>query len=183
MVCRTRIRFDQPQCLRLLSPPSRILDALRNSRRPDRRATTEPVGWRKIARADQTRCCPFIGSHAQSHRVPECLEVTSGSSSISYLPSSMSDSIISVENLGKKYRIQHNAERQRYTALRDVIAQKFAAPFKFLRRSKIADSSSGLSPISHLLALQRAKIFGRFAMCHLKCDRAKSSASSACPVK
>jgi lipopolysaccharide transport system ATP-binding protein len=41
----------------------------------------------------------------------------------------MSDAIISVENLGKKYRISHQGERQRYVALRDVIAQKCAAPF------------------------------------------------------
>jgi lipopolysaccharide transport system ATP-binding protein len=36
----------------------------------------------------------------------------------------MSDSIIIVEGLSKKYRIAHQADRQRYTALRDVIAQK-----------------------------------------------------------
>ena len=36
----------------------------------------------------------------------------------------MSDSVISVENLGKKYRIKHQAERQRYTALRDVLADR-----------------------------------------------------------
>lgn len=34
----------------------------------------------------------------------------------------MSDFIIKVENLGKKYRIQHQGERERYLALRDVIA-------------------------------------------------------------
>jgi lipopolysaccharide transport system ATP-binding protein len=34
----------------------------------------------------------------------------------------MSDYIIKVENLGKKYRIRHQQERQRYVALRDVIA-------------------------------------------------------------
>jgi lipopolysaccharide transport system ATP-binding protein len=36
----------------------------------------------------------------------------------------MSDVIISVEGLGKKYRISHQGERQRYVALRDVIAEK-----------------------------------------------------------
>jgi lipopolysaccharide transport system ATP-binding protein len=36
----------------------------------------------------------------------------------------MSDVIISVENLGKKYRLSHQAEGQRYTALRDVLANK-----------------------------------------------------------
>jgi len=34
------------------------------------------------------------------------------------------DVVIRVENLGKKYRIKHQAERQRYTALRDVLADK-----------------------------------------------------------
>lgn len=36
----------------------------------------------------------------------------------------MSDPIISVENLGKRYRIRHQQERQRYVALRDVVAEK-----------------------------------------------------------
>jgi len=36
----------------------------------------------------------------------------------------MSDTIITVSGLGKKYRIQHQGEKQRYTALRDVIAEK-----------------------------------------------------------
>ncbi len=36
----------------------------------------------------------------------------------------MSDSVITVENLGKRYRIKHQAERQRYVALRDVLADK-----------------------------------------------------------
>jgi lipopolysaccharide transport system ATP-binding protein len=58
----------------------------------------------------------------------------------------MSDSIISVENLGKKYRIQHQAERQRYVALRDVIAQKCAAPFKFLRKTTRRQNTD-LSPV------------------------------------
>jgi lipopolysaccharide transport system ATP-binding protein len=48
----------------------------------------------------------------------------------------MSSAIITVEGLGKKYRIQHQQQGQRYVALRDVIAQKFAAPFRFLRRSQ-----------------------------------------------
>jgi len=42
----------------------------------------------------------------------------------------MSDAIISVENLGKRYRIEHQAERQRYTALRDVIAEKAKGLFQ-----------------------------------------------------
>ena len=37
----------------------------------------------------------------------------------------MSEPIIRVENLGKKYRIRHQQAGQRYVALRDVIADKF----------------------------------------------------------
>ena len=65
----------------------------------------------------------------------------------------MSDSIITVEGLGKRYRLgaqsgflpggptarlparrklQLGERGERYTALRDVIAQKAAAPFRFL---------------------------------------------------
>jgi lipopolysaccharide transport system ATP-binding protein len=61
----------------------------------------------------------------------------------------MSDAIISVENLGKKYRIAHQAERQRYTALRDVISQKLKAPFQFLSRNQKSEARSlnaGLRP-------------------------------------
>ena len=36
----------------------------------------------------------------------------------------MSDIVISAENLGKRYRIQHQQQRQRYVALRDVLADK-----------------------------------------------------------
>ena len=36
----------------------------------------------------------------------------------------MSDVVISVEGLGKKYRIRHQADRLRYTALRDVLADR-----------------------------------------------------------
>ena len=41
----------------------------------------------------------------------------------------MSSPIISVENLGKCYRIQHQQERQRYVALRDVITSKVKGLF------------------------------------------------------
>ncbi len=40
------------------------------------------------------------------------------------------DVIISVEGLGKRYKIKHQAERQRYTALRDVIANQFKRLFQ-----------------------------------------------------
>jgi lipopolysaccharide transport system ATP-binding protein len=36
----------------------------------------------------------------------------------------MSDVVISVENLGKKYRLRHQQARQRYSTLRDVLTDK-----------------------------------------------------------
>lgn len=39
----------------------------------------------------------------------------------------MSDYIIKVENLGKKYRICHQQDGQRYVAMRDVISCKVGA--------------------------------------------------------
>ena len=36
----------------------------------------------------------------------------------------MGDTIITVSNLGKSYRLSHQGDRQRYTALRDVISEK-----------------------------------------------------------
>ena len=53
----------------------------------------------------------------------------------------MSDAIISVENLGKCYRISHQGEKQRYTALRDVIASKVKGLF-VNRKSKIENRKS-----------------------------------------
>jgi lipopolysaccharide transport system ATP-binding protein len=44
----------------------------------------------------------------------------------------MSDYVIKVENLGKKYKIRHQQDQQRYVALRDVIASKATAPLRWL---------------------------------------------------
>jgi lipopolysaccharide transport system ATP-binding protein len=46
----------------------------------------------------------------------------------------MSETIIIVENLGKKYRLRHQARRQRYVALRDVVTEKFKGLFRFRNR-------------------------------------------------
>jgi lipopolysaccharide transport system ATP-binding protein len=47
----------------------------------------------------------------------------------------MSDSIIQVENLGKRYTLSHQMQRgRRYVALRDVITEKCSAPMRALRR-------------------------------------------------
>jgi len=43
--------------------------------------------------------------------------------------------VISVENLGKVYSINHRAERQRYVAMRDVLANKFKGLFHPRSRS------------------------------------------------
>jgi len=53
----------------------------------------------------------------------------------------MSDAIITVENLGKCYRLQHQQERQRYVALRDVITSKVKGLFSN-RQSAIGNRQS-----------------------------------------
>jgi lipopolysaccharide transport system ATP-binding protein len=42
----------------------------------------------------------------------------------------MSDTVISVENVGKRYALRHKNNGEAYTTLRDVIARQAAAPFK-----------------------------------------------------
>src|ERR1700739_4232505 len=42
----------------------------------------------------------------------------------------MSDTVISVENVGKRYALHHKNNGEAYTTLRDVIARQAAAPFK-----------------------------------------------------
>ena len=53
----------------------------------------------------------------------------------------MSSAIISVSNLGKRYRISHQGEKHRYTALRDVIASKVTSLFQN-RKSEIRNRKS-----------------------------------------
>src|SRR5437899_2581515 len=57
----------------------------------------------------------------------------------------MSAPIITVENLGKKYRIDHQAEHPRYTALRDVIAEKAKRLFRF-QISRFSTDEAGAVP-------------------------------------
>ena len=45
----------------------------------------------------------------------------------------MSEAIITVEGLGKRYRLGAGRSAERYTALRDVIATRAAAPFSALK--------------------------------------------------
>jgi len=53
----------------------------------------------------------------------------------------MSNAIITVEKLGKKYHIAHQGEKQRYTALRDVIANKVKGLLQN-RKSEIGNRKS-----------------------------------------
>jgi lipopolysaccharide transport system ATP-binding protein len=55
----------------------------------------------------------------------------------------MSDTVIQVENLGKKYLIRHQ-QRERYTALRDVLTNKFKSFGK--RLVGLQPPSSNLQP-------------------------------------
>jgi len=48
----------------------------------------------------------------------------------------MSDTIIEANNLGKRYRIRHRQEGQRYVALRDVLASKLASPRHWFTSSR-----------------------------------------------
>jgi lipopolysaccharide transport system ATP-binding protein len=50
----------------------------------------------------------------------------------------MSDWIIKIENLGKRYRLGRHREHQRYVALRDVIAERFKRAFRSPRVRPIA---------------------------------------------
>ena len=64
----------------------------------------------------------------------------------------MSDTVIRVENLGKKYIIGHQKKDQRYTALRDVIADKAKALGNHL--NPFRSSSSSLSNREEFWALK-----------------------------
>jgi lipopolysaccharide transport system ATP-binding protein len=58
----------------------------------------------------------------------------------------MSDTVISVENLGKRYILKHKVNGQRYTALRDVIARQAVAPFKAIGERLRRSGPNGSSP-------------------------------------
>ncbi len=75
----------------------------------------------------------------------------------------MSDTIISVENLGKKYVLSHQGERG-YARFSERLEDWVKRPFGFLagnRRKRIADrkSSTSLSPNSHLLSASAKEEF------------------------
>ena len=63
----------------------------------------------------------------------------------------MSDVVIRVENLGKRYRI---GERERYLALRDVLTRAISAPVRLFGPRKSVSSSNGNGDHSHIWALK-----------------------------
>jgi lipopolysaccharide transport system ATP-binding protein len=60
----------------------------------------------------------------------------------------MSDVVIRVENLGKRYRI---GERERYLALRDILARALSAPARLF---KPREPSSPNGDPTHIMALE-----------------------------
>jgi lipopolysaccharide transport system ATP-binding protein len=60
----------------------------------------------------------------------------------------MSDVVIRAENLGKKYRIHHQQERQRYVALRDVFTDKLKSPWRWLSKKNANPQSAIRNPQS-----------------------------------
>jgi lipopolysaccharide transport system ATP-binding protein len=59
-----------------------------------------------------------------------------------------SDVVIQVENLSKRYRIRHQQERQRYVALRDVIAEKARGLFRRQSAERKAPFALGSLPFA-----------------------------------
>lgn len=55
----------------------------------------------------------------------------------------MSDIVIRADKLGKKYRIEHRQERQRYVALRDVFANKISSSWRRINRWNVGPQSAG----------------------------------------
>jgi lipopolysaccharide transport system ATP-binding protein len=61
-----------------------------------------------------------------------------------------SSTIISVENVGKRYALQHKGKGERYTTLRDVVAQKASAPFRVIgEKFQAWTGSNGTNGSSH----------------------------------
>ena len=60
----------------------------------------------------------------------------------------MSDTVVSVESLGKKYRIRHQQQGQRYVALRDVLVDKTRGVFQKLKCGKLKTRNQNSNPNS-----------------------------------
>jgi lipopolysaccharide transport system ATP-binding protein len=70
----------------------------------------------------------------------------------------MSSPIITVDNLGKKYRVNRAAERQPYVALRDVIADRAKGLFRFALRGQSNRRSSATSLCQEFWALKNLSL-------------------------
>ncbi len=55
---------------------------------------------------------------------------------------SMSDTVISVENVGKRYTLSHRVNGEKYTTLRDVIARQAVAPLKAIGKKMLGRNGS-----------------------------------------
>ena len=73
--------------------------------------------------------CSASGISAGRKRLCGC-DLTGIRNSHFVIRNFMSDTVISVENVGKRYTLSHKSNGERYTTLRDVIARQAAAPFK-----------------------------------------------------
>src|SRR5215204_3173477 len=58
----------------------------------------------------------------------------------------MSEPVIRVENVGKRYRIRHQRSSERYVALRDVLARKLTAPVRWLRSAFSGQGTGSSGP-------------------------------------
>ena len=58
----------------------------------------------------------------------------------------MSETMISVENVGKRYTLKHKSSGERYTTLRDIITRKAIAPFRAFSSRRSRRGSNGSSP-------------------------------------
>jgi lipopolysaccharide transport system ATP-binding protein len=57
----------------------------------------------------------------------------------------MSNVVISIESVGKRYTLRHKSKAERYTTLRDVIARQAIAPFKAIAEKMRLWSGSNCS--------------------------------------
>jgi lipopolysaccharide transport system ATP-binding protein len=59
----------------------------------------------------------------------------------------MSDTVISVENVGKRYTLNHARKGASYTTLREVLARQAAAPFRSIgKKMRLLNGSNGSHP-------------------------------------
>jgi lipopolysaccharide transport system ATP-binding protein len=60
----------------------------------------------------------------------------------------MTEPVIRVENVGKRYRIRHQ-RTERYVALRDVLARKLTAPVRWLRSALAGNGAARPGPVTY----------------------------------